>query len=163
MDKIPSMNAVRLPQPARTPFEATDKSLSLAGLVDHFTQGSTSECLGLLKVSARKLEFEGSQVQLFRLEHGQPSTGLRAAASASAGVLGAMVAWVAPGWGESLKNWSAETSTQTERVEYSRTVTTPAGEQIFETAYLSAPGKVEYQVQNSQGFHSQRGLPLVDL
>ena len=91
MDKIPSMNAVRLPQPARTPFEATDKSLSLAGLVDHFTEGSTSERLGLLKVSASKLEFEGTQVQLFRLEHGQPSTGLRAAASATAGVLGGMV------------------------------------------------------------------------
>ena len=157
MDKIPSMNAVRLPQPARTPFEAADKSLYLAGLVDHFAGGNPPDSVGSMKVAFHEMEFEGTKVKLFRTEHVQPSTGLRAAASATAGVAGAALAWVAPSWGGALKNWSAETATQTEKIEFSRHLTTPSGEQVFESAYLTPPGRVEYRVHNSQGVSSQRG------
>lgn len=142
MDKIPQHNAIRSPwrQPETT-AEIRERGLQLDALVDHFAPNQ--ETVGNLRVSFHRFQFEGHDVKLFRTEWREPSTGLRAAASGVAGVAGSLLGWVAPKWGQALKNWSQDTSTQIEKTDVERHVTDPRGDNTFEKATFLPGGKVE--------------------
>lgn len=145
MAEISPHIAMHFPRhPPQTHAAAKEYSEQVAQIVDHFAQDQ--EVSGNTRVFSHRFQHDGHQVQLSRTEYYGPSTGLRAAASGVAGVAGTVLGWVAPHWGQALKDWSQQTSVSTThvtRTTFQRKVTDPDGNRFSDHVSFFPDGDIE--------------------